>query len=75
MPEILVAGRAVAWTLRRSARARRLRIVVRSGKVEVVAPRRVRRRAIDAFVAAHGEWIDGKVQAWRARAVEVLPAR
>jgi predicted metal-dependent hydrolase len=75
MPEITADGAAIPWTLRRSRRAKWLRIRVRSGGVEVVAPRRTPRAEIDAFVAAQREWIRAKVAAWRERAVEDLPQR
>lgn len=38
--------------LRRSSRAKRTRIVVKPGRVEVVAPPKVPERQIQAFVAA-----------------------
>lgn len=74
MPD-LNAGAAIEWTLRRSKRAKRVRIVVRSGGVEVVAPPRAPRRLIDAFVAEKRDWIRAKVAAWREREVEALPER
>ncbi len=74
MPE-LTAGAVVAWTLRRSRRAKRVRIVVRAGGVEVVAPPRTPRAAIDAFVATKRDWIRAKVAAWHERQVQVLPER
>lgn len=75
MPEITADGAAIPWTLRRSRRAKWLRIRVRSGAVEVVAPPRTPRREIDAFVAAQRGWVRAKVAAWRERAVEDLPPR
>jgi predicted metal-dependent hydrolase len=48
---------SIAYRLRRSARARRLRITVRPGGVEVVAPVRVREAEIRAFVEHHRDWI------------------
>ena len=74
MPEV-TAGVSVAWTLRRSGRAKRVRIVVRAGEVEVVAPPRTPRAAIDGFVAAKRDWIRAKVAAWREREVRALPER
>jgi predicted metal-dependent hydrolase len=49
--------------LRRSARARRLRICVRPGGVEVVAPPGMRDAEIAAFVQRHHPWIESKVGA------------
>jgi predicted metal-dependent hydrolase len=54
---------AIAYQLRRSARARRLRITVRPGGVEVVAPRRMRDADIAAFVEQSRAWIDAKLAA------------
>ena len=48
---------SIAYRLRRSARARRLRITVRPGGVEVVAPVRMREAEIRAFVEHHRDWI------------------
>ncbi len=75
MPEITADRAAIPWTLRRSRRAKWMRIRVRSGAVEVVAPPRTPRAEIDAFVAAQRDWIRAKVAAWRERAVEDLPQR
>jgi predicted metal-dependent hydrolase len=54
---------AIPYQLRRSARARRLRITVRPGGVEVVAPRRMRDADIAAFVEHSRAWIDAKIAA------------
>jgi predicted metal-dependent hydrolase len=55
----------VPYQLRRSARARRLRISVRPGGVEVVAPVRMREADIAAFVEQNRAWIDAKLGALR----------
>lgn len=75
MPEIAADGAAIPWTLRRSQRAKWLRIRVRQGAVEVVAPPRTPRAEVDRFVAAQRDWIRARVAAWRERAVETLPER
>jgi predicted metal-dependent hydrolase len=54
---------SIAYRLRRSARARRLRITVRPGGVEVVAPLRMREAEITAFVEHHRAWIRTKTGA------------
>jgi predicted metal-dependent hydrolase len=54
---------SVSYRLRRSARARRLRITVRPGGVEVVAPLRMPEADIGAFVAHHRSWIETKTAA------------
>jgi predicted metal-dependent hydrolase len=52
------AAMPLAWTLRRSARARRLALRVHhDGRVEVVAPRGVGEAMIGHFVHRHREWI------------------
>ena len=54
---------ALSYNLRRSARVRRLRITVRPGGVEVVAPLRMRAADIATFVEHHRAWIDAKLHA------------
>jgi predicted metal-dependent hydrolase len=53
----------VAYQLRRSARARRLRLSVRPGGVEVVAPLRARAGDIAAFVEHNRAWIEARLEA------------
>jgi predicted metal-dependent hydrolase len=50
------------YQLRRSARARRLRISVSPGGVEVVAPLRARLSDVAAFIEQHRTWIDAKLE-------------
>jgi predicted metal-dependent hydrolase len=67
---------AVSYNLRRSARARRLRITVGPGGVEVVAPLRMRAADITAFVEHNQAWIDAKLAALqRVRAAHPGSAR
>jgi predicted metal-dependent hydrolase len=54
---------SLSYRLRRSARARRLRITVRPGLVEVVAPLRVREADVWGFVERHRAWIETKTAA------------
>jgi predicted metal-dependent hydrolase len=61
---------AIPYPLRRSVRARRLRLTVGPGGVEVVAPPRVGEAAIAAFVARHHAWAERKLSALRARLAE-----
>lgn len=72
MPMLRSASPAIPYRLRRSRRARRLRITVRADGVEVVAPLRTPEREIAAFLARHGDWVAGKVSALR-RMLEVHP--
>jgi predicted metal-dependent hydrolase len=55
------------YQIRRSSRARRLRITVRPSGVEVVAPLRMSEAAIAAFVQENQRWIESKLQAIRRR--------
>jgi predicted metal-dependent hydrolase len=55
----------VPYQLRRSARARRLRISVQPGGVEVVAPLGARAADIAAFVGHNRAWIDARLEALR----------
>jgi predicted metal-dependent hydrolase len=53
----------IPYSLRRSRRARRLRITVRPEGVEVVAPTRASSREVQDFVRRHAAWVAGKVSA------------
>ncbi len=61
IPNVLVvtlAGREVDVTIRRSARARKLRLVVRgSTAIEAVVPAGTRTSEIERFLAAHHGWL------------------
>jgi predicted metal-dependent hydrolase len=55
---------AQPWEVRESRRARRLAVRVhRTGRVEVVVPRRTSQATVRAFVAEHREWIETRRQA------------
>ncbi len=57
-----------AWTVRISARARRLSVrVYPAGVVEVVVPPRTPARLVEQFVSKHRAWIDARVQECRAQ--------
>ena len=45
------------YTIRRSQRAKKTRIIVTSNKIEVVAPLRVSERQIHAFVESQQDWV------------------
>jgi predicted metal-dependent hydrolase len=53
------------YQIRRSGRARRLRVTVRPAGVEVVAPLGVRDADIAAFVRDHRRWIETRLEAIR----------
>ena len=50
------------YTLRRSERAKNTRIVVKPGKIEVVAPPKVSERHIKDFVDAQQDWIRSAIK-------------
>lgn len=55
----------VDYTVRRSDRARRLRIVVAPEGVEVVLPKRMALRHVEPFVAEKRAWIERTLRAYR----------
>jgi predicted metal-dependent hydrolase len=71
---ILLDGRELAYTLRESPRARRLRLLIRpEGGLEVVVPRRTTRARIEDVLRAKAGWIDATL-ARVAREAAALPA-
>jgi predicted metal-dependent hydrolase len=63
------------YTIRRSDRARRLRIVVAPTGVEVVLPRRMAMRHAEAFVAEKRPWIERTLRQYRAAEESLPPVR
>lgn len=63
------------YTIRRSDRARRLRIVVAPEGVEVVLPRRMPLRHAEAFVAEKRPWIERTLRQYRAAEASLPPVR
>ena len=56
------------WTIRESARAKNLRVqIFPHGGVEVIVPRRTSKRALNAFLAEHHDWIVANQAAYKAR--------
>ncbi len=74
MPTLLVGSSAISYRLRRSARARRLRLTVQPDGVEVVAPVRLREPEIVRFVEQHRHWLLAKVSRLR-RALAAHPGQ
>ncbi len=72
---ILVGGTAISYAVRRSARATRLRLTVRPGRVEVVAPMHVDDALIVGFVESKRRWLYAKTEALRERSLGALPRR
>jgi predicted metal-dependent hydrolase len=76
MPDPATAAGPVPYQIRRSRRARRVRIVVAPGGIEVVAPHGVPASEIAVLLAAHEAWIRRKTAALRqALAAHPGPAR
>src|SRR5256885_15461608 len=63
----------IAYTVRRSDRARYARIVVDASGVEVVVPRRMALRHVEPFVQEKSRWIERTLRRFR-EAEEALPA-
>jgi predicted metal-dependent hydrolase len=61
MPALVIENKEIPFELRRSAKARRMHIRVKPGQVEVVAPVKVRRPLIEAFVHENRFWIENKL--------------
>src|SRR5436305_822658 len=61
------------YTIRRSDRARRLRIVVAPEGVEVVLPRRMALRHAEEFVAEKRPWIERTLRQYRAAEASLPP--
>ena len=75
MPVLTVGEATIPYTISRSRRAKRLRITVRPGIVQVVAPRFVRRSKVEAFVQSKSRWIHEKTRAMRERELEAMPRK
>ena len=65
MPDPAIAPLPISYEVRRSARAKRLRVTVRPGGVEVVAPAGVADGVIETFIDRHQGWILSKVEQYR----------
>jgi predicted metal-dependent hydrolase len=63
------------YTIRRSDRARRLRIVVAPTGVEVVLPRRMALRHAEEFVAEKRPWIERTLRQYKAAEASLPPVR
>lgn len=75
MPFLHLGNKTVSYEIKRSNRARRMRITVRPGRVLVTAPRFTLRRTAVAFVESKREWIFGKVAALGERPLAATPDR
>lgn len=74
MPHLTIGLEKIAYRLRVSPRARRLRLTVRPDGVEVVVPPRVPAHEVSAFIDGHRAWIRDKVDRYRTLAAGHLGA-
>ncbi|MGI9493383.1 MAG: M48 family metallopeptidase [Geminicoccaceae bacterium] len=65
MPQLMIGLETIAYEIRKSQRAKRLRLTVRPTGVEVVAPKRARDAEIQNFIDSHRGWIRSKVEQYR----------
>ena len=75
MPVVAVGNTAIPYEIKRSSRAKRMRIAVRPGRVDVIAPRFARRVKIEAFVESKRRWIYEKTEALREQELVATPQR
>lgn len=73
MPVLTVGDTTIPYEIRHSTRAKRMRIRVRPGGVDVVAPRFTFKRDVVAFVESKRQWICQKTEALRGRELTVIP--
>ncbi|HEY7632313.1 MAG TPA: SprT family zinc-dependent metalloprotease [Thermoleophilaceae bacterium] len=73
LPIFKTALAEIAYTVRRSDRARHARIVVDASGVEVVVPRRMALRHVEPFVREKSRWIERTLRRFQ-EAEEALPA-
>lgn len=67
LPLFAPRDRSDPWTVRISARARRLSVrIYPGGKVEITVPPRVRPDLVQRFIGQHRAWIERRVTEWRA---------
>jgi predicted metal-dependent hydrolase len=75
MPHLTVDDTQILYEIRRSKRARRVRITVRPGEVRVTAPLFVRTSKIEKLVKSKSRWIFEKTRALREQEVAAIPER
>jgi len=66
MPHLTIGLKKIAYQIRPSPRARRLRLTVRPEGVEVVVPPRVPAHEVKSFIDSHRGWIHDKVETYQA---------
>jgi predicted metal-dependent hydrolase len=66
MPHLTIGLKTIAYEVRTSARAKRLRLTVQPEGVEVVVPPRVPKHEVRRFIDSHRGWIYEKVEKYQA---------
>jgi predicted metal-dependent hydrolase len=62
MPKITIGARAISYDVRRSARARRKRIEVRPGSVQIIVPESASAEDVERFVHRKRRWLHDKTE-------------
>ncbi len=62
-----LAGQAIEYTIRRSARRRSITLTIDEHGLRVGAPLRASQRRIEAVLNAHADWVVRKMTDWNAR--------
>ncbi len=65
MPQLTIGLETIAYEIRRSERAKRLRLTVRPTGVDVVVPKCARDAEIQTFIDNHRGWIKSKIDKYR----------
>jgi predicted metal-dependent hydrolase len=66
MPYLTIGLDRIDYEIRKSPRAKRLRLTVRPGGIEVVVPERARDAEVRTFIDSHRGWIRTKVEKYRS---------
>ncbi|MGI9501403.1 MAG: M48 family metallopeptidase [Geminicoccaceae bacterium] len=66
MPHLTIGLKKIAYQVRSSPRAKRLRLTVRPEGVEVVVPPRAAAHEVSSFIDSHRGWIREKVEKYQA---------
>ena len=72
--QVVIGARVIPYTLKVSARAKRMRVTIANGQMSVTVPRGLRLYSVDHFLQEHGQWILAKMeQVDKAKVQPALP--
>jgi predicted metal-dependent hydrolase len=72
--QVVIGARAIPYTLKVSARAKRMRVTIANGQMSVTVPKGLRLYSVDRFLQEHGQWILAKLEQVKKQKVKpVLP--